>query len=65
MQCKCGNNMTTQVHEVKTLKKGKEWFDAAIESIMPLQIHQNKCGACGRLHYKVADNKGNLVKTFN
>ena len=65
MQCKCGNNMTTQVHKVKTLKKGLEWWNIAEDENLPLQIHQNKCGACGRLHYKVADNKGNLVKTFN
>lgn len=58
--------MTPSTHGVKSLKKAKEWAARDVEeSELPLQIHQNRCNACGRLSYIAANSKGEAIRRFN
>ena len=63
MQCKCGGEMRDGTHEVKTLSGASEWFPEVVESDLPLSIYQNTCPGCTRLHFKVKNADGLILKT--
>ena len=65
MQCKCGGWTTESIHPVKTIKKAQEWDISLSAGDLPIQIRQDKCVGCNRLHYTVENNKGVLTKEFN
>lgn len=53
MQCKCGGEITTSTHEVKTHAKACEWARETIApKELPVTIEHNKC-KCGRSSYTV------------
>lgn len=62
MQCKCGEETRIGTHEVKTLAGAMGWFDDVFDTDLPLTIEQDKCPACGRMHYEVYDCGGKLLK---
>jgi hypothetical protein len=63
MQCKCGGVTTNSVHEVKTLKKGLQWYTETTEADLPLKIDSDKCN-CGRVHFLVTNKDGRELKEF-
>ena len=59
MQCKCGAEVKSRDHEVKTLNGAKSWLegsgleDCDIEYYLPLQIEQKECSSCKRFGFMV------------
>ena len=49
MQCPCGGSTVYLVHEVKTLKKAKEWYPGLILDAkhLPIEVRRDVCEACG------------------
>lgn len=47
-QCKCGAEVKTMTHEVKTKKGLSEWSDIKFESGKTYEVEQKKCSACKR-----------------
>lgn len=61
MQCSCGANTVNLVHEVKTLKKSREWCGGVMPKHMPIQVDRDQCPSCGRERLMVWDRLHSLI----
>lgn len=49
MQCKCGGEVKSSSHTVKTAKGLASWHDAPFDkSVSPYDVEQSTCSSCGR-----------------
>ena len=57
-----GGFTTETNHEVKTLKKAREWYSEVLKEHLPILVCQNKTSN-GRVHIQVFDRWNNRIFT--